>query len=781
MRFKGARILSTVLTMAMLVTMAPDTMRIAKAEEMEEATETMITPGDEVQQELEPEENQELDPTQVANYNPEAAKSYAYSHYGTSGEWCAGFVASCLHNAGLTSLDVASNRKVGTLMNSLQALGFQRIELTPRSYNRYYYSDNSFVSVGDVIIWYCPEGDTDNNYHWKHAAIVTNVTNSKNEIQVTQTNSRKKDSTISYYGFDDCAHTTRKVYVLHNTTPVQQYNIYLHSGIGSCSTGQMTKQDYINGGYVLPTCTASGYDFLGWSRKNDDPDEMITRSELENLDQDINLYAVYGSVQADLWDGYWSAPNVYTVGAQTKNHAYNYFAFYVKTTEGWKKLGTIEASTTLESSGPDYYRKRVDINLDDFGGLSNESETEFRLVPCKMNGELYTEYTGKYSSIWPTLAEEETQVYLYTSETDHYFVKMHYNELYSAARFYKWNGTDSYNSVPASFSEVMNPKKTGYYFDGYYTRDGEKLDLTGTKECSPRVVKYYARWQKQISSIKLASTSATITKGKTYKLSYTIAPSNAGNKSLNFTSNNTAVATVSPTGVITGKSAGTATITCKAKDGSGKTATFKITVQNPAVKVTKLTLNRKNATILKGKTLQLSATVKPTNATNKGVTWKSSNTRIATVSSSGKVTAKAAGTVTITCIAKDGSGKKATCKIQVVASQTEAFVARIYTEALGRVPDAGGLAYWTKEINTKKKTPTQVAEMFIFSDEMMKKGLSDREYVKVLYRTFMGREADTAGLNYWVGRLQAGTSRKLVMKQFAGCPEFQKIMKQFGL
>lgn len=74
-----------------------------------------------------------------------------------------------------------------------------------------------------------------------------------------------------------------------------------------------------------------------------------------------------------------------------------------------------------------------------------------------------------------------------------------------------------------------------------------------------------------------------------------------------------------------------------------------------------------------------------------------------------------------------------------------------------------------------------LAEMFIFSDEMMKKGLSDREYVKVLYRTFMGREADAAGLNYWVGRLQAGTSRKLVMKQFAGCPEFQKIMKRFGL
>lgn len=72
-----------------------------------------------------------------------------------------------------------------------------------------------------------------------------------------------------------------------------------------------------------------------------------------------------------------------------------------------------------------------------------------------------------------------------------------------------------------------------------------------------------------------------------------------------------------------------------------------------------------------------------------------------------------------------------------------------------------------------------LAEIFIFSDEMMKKGLSDREYVKVLYRTFMGREADAAGLNYWVGRLQAGTSRKLVMKQFAGYPEFSYLVLPF--
>ena len=78
-------------------------------------------------------------------------------------------------------------------------------------------------------------------------------------------------------------------------------------------------------------------------------------------------------------------------------------------------------------------------------------------------------------------------------------------------------------------------------------------------------------------------------------------------------------------------------------------------------------------------------------------------------------------------------------------------------------------------------TPTQVAENFIYAKEFTDKHLSNTEYVKVLYRTFMGREADNAGLNYWVGRLNKGESRKTVLKSFAGCPEFKNIVKSFGL
>lgn len=165
-----------------------------------------------------------------------------------------------------------------------------------------------------------------------------------------------------------------------------------------------------------------------------------------------------------------------------------------------------------------------------------------------------------------------------------------------------------------------------------------------------------------VASIKLNATSKTLMKGKYITLKAAVAPSTADMKSVTWKSSNTKVATVSSTGKVTAKAKGTATITCTAKDGSGRKATCKITVTQP---VTKIKLSKTSATISKGKTLTLKAMVTPTTANNRSVTWKSSNTKIATVSSSGKVTAKAKGTVTITCTARDGSGKKATCKITV--------------------------------------------------------------------------------------------------------------------
>ena len=286
----------------------------------------------------------------------------------------------------------------------------------------------------------------------------------------------------------------------------------------------------------------------------------------------------------------------------------------------------------------------------------------------------------------------------------------------------------------------------------------------------------------RVTKITLNKTSVNIEKGKTVQLKATVTPTTATTRTVTWKSSDTSVVAVDNDGKVTAKAAGTAMITCTAKDGSGKKATCKVTVVNPKPLVSKVTLNKTSATLVKGDALSLKATVAPNNAGNKTVSWKSSNTSVATVSSSGKVTAKKSGTAIITCAAKDGSGKRATCKITVRNyTKAESYVARIYTKALGRNPEIGGLKYWAGEINAKRRTPVQVAEEFFFAPEFTNKKLNNTEYVKVLYRTFMGREADKGGLNYWVARLNKGESRKSVLEAFAGCPEFQKIVKSFGL
>ena len=175
-------------------------------------------------------------------------------------------------------------------------------------------------------------------------------------------------------------------------------------------------------------------------------------------------------------------------------------------------------------------------------------------------------------------------------------------------------------------------------------------------------------------------------------------------------------------------------------------------------------------------------TVVLSNAANKVVTWKSSNTKVATVNSRGKVTAKSPGAATITCTAKDGSGKKATCKITVRKyTEIEEYVSRLYTRALGREAEPAGMKYWVQEIRSKRRTPVQVAECFFFVPEFTDKKLNNTEFVKTLYRAFMGREYDKPGLDYWVARLDRGESRKTIVKTFAGCEEFQNIFRGFGL
>ena len=183
------------------------------------------------------------------------------------------------------------------------------------------------------------------------------------------------------------------------------------------------------------------------------------------------------------------------------------------------------------------------------------------------------------------------------------------------------------------------------------TKDGSRLSAS----CTVTV-------KQPVTKLTLNKTSLTLMRNKTFALTVTASPSNANNKAVTWKSSNTKAATVDSKGNVKAVAKGTASITATAKDGSGVKAVCKVTVTQP---VTKITLNKTSLTLNRGKTFTLKATAGPASANNKAVKWTTSNKAVATVTSKGVVKAVKKGTATITATAKDGSGKKAVCKITV--------------------------------------------------------------------------------------------------------------------
>ena len=162
------------------------------------------------------------------------------------------------------------------------------------------------------------------------------------------------------------------------------------------------------------------------------------------------------------------------------------------------------------------------------------------------------------------------------------------------------------------------------------------------------------------AAVKINKTSVSVLRGKTYNLKIT-----GTKKKIKWTSSNKKIATVSASGKIKGINKGRCNIYAKV---GKKKYTCKVTVKQP---VTSIKLSKKSISLNKGKKYTLKASIAPKNASNKAVVWKSSNTKIASVSSKGVVTAKSAGTTTITATAKDGSRKKASCKVTIKGSNNK--------------------------------------------------------------------------------------------------------------
>ena len=174
-----------------------------------------------------------------------------------------------------------------------------------------------------------------------------------------------------------------------------------------------------------------------------------------------------------------------------------------------------------------------------------------------------------------------------------------------------------------------------------------------------------------VKSVALDKTTLTLDIAQTATLVATVNPTDAANQAITWSSNNTEVATVVD-GVVTALAEGSATITVTTVDG-GLTATCEVTVVDPTIYVTGVTLDQTVLTLIVPETATLVATVTPEDATDKSVVWTSNNDAVATVVD-GVVTAIAQGSATITVTTVDG-GFNASC---VVSVEVASGVANIY-------------------------------------------------------------------------------------------------------
>lgn len=214
-----------------------------------------------------------------------------------------------------------------------------------------------------------------------------------------------------------------------------------------------------------------------------------------------------------------------------------------------------------------------------------------------------------------------------------------------------WSSSNE-NVVRVSAKGKLTPVKPG---TAKITVKTEQGGLTAV--CTVKV-------ERAVKSLSLSKKSLTVKSGTTYNLSGTVSPSNATNKTLTWTSSNTSVATVNSKGQIKAIGGGTATITCKTSNGITAKCSLTVTQSPTSVK-----LNTSATNVYTKETVKLTATVLPSSATDKGVTWSSSNTSVATVTSNGTVTGVKSGKAVITVKTKNG-GFTASCTVTVLQHAT---------------------------------------------------------------------------------------------------------------
>ena len=254
------------------------------------------------------------------------------------------------------------------------------------------------------------------------------------------------------------------------------------------------------------------------------------------------------------------------------------------------------------------------------------------------------------------------------------------------------------------------------------------------------VISASGHWMNAKTRLKFSPKSA-----KTYKLKYK--------------TSNKKIATISKNGIIRAKKKGTVTITAIAKNNKKAKATTKVTV-GKVVKTLKFKEGKKK-TVTAGKKFTLHPTYSPKKASTKAVTFKSSNKKVATVTSKGKVTAKKAGKVTITATCKDAKGKKAKFTVTVKAAPAPATVTKVSdTEYAVVAKSEKGQNHNIKVTVAKDGTVTATSAKYVVT--------SDKNATNIVVKDAAGKviASATAKDGKYTVKLPADKAKDLTITQY---------------
>ena len=265
------------------------------------------------------------------------------------------------------------------------------------------------------------------------------------------------------------------------------------------------------------------------------------------------------------------------------------------------------------------------------------------------------------------------------------------------------NSNSSY-FMPLTYTPSNVSNKTVYWYTSnssvatvsggniYAKGEGEATitAISGNRQKIAKCKVIVSKPQVPLTGIRLKESNVTVELGKTGYIGAIYEPENASDKVLYWSSSNENVAKVNE-GVITAVGKGTATLTAISRAG-GKTASCTVTVEDPNfVHINEITMKSEEVELKTGETGWVGVTYNPSNATNKVLTWKSSNEKVATVRE-GTIKAVGLGTATLTATSEDG-GKTATCKVTVTDGKKHIESISLKTDSIEMKPGEGKTIY----------------------------------------------------------------------------------------